>query len=80
MWSPIASERGSRARVRAGGRARSQKGNSIGPINPINPCAELACSLFPRAKIEHCRLNSQPFDAVFSGIGRVQRLAQDDIF
>jgi len=70
MWSPIASERGSRAQVRAGGRECSQRGNSIGPINPINPCAELACSLFPRAKIEHCWLNYRPFGAAFSGISR----------
>ncbi len=29
------------------------------------------CSLCPRAKIEHCELNSRPFWAVFSGIDRV---------
>ena len=40
-------------------------------INPINPCGELACSLFSKMKIEHCGFNSRPFDIAFSGTDRV---------
>jgi hypothetical protein len=39
-------------------------------INPINPRGELARSLCPRAKIEHCGFNIRPFEAAFSGIDR----------
>jgi len=35
------------------------------------PLAPSECSLCARAKIEHCQLNSRPFKAAFSGIGRV---------
>jgi hypothetical protein len=44
-------------------------------INPINPRGELACSLGPRAKIEHCGLNIRPFEGAFSGIDRAWRSA-----
>jgi len=50
------------------GAARSQKGS---PHQSDQPARELECSLCSRAKIEHCSLNSSPFEAAFSGIARV---------
>jgi len=49
-------------------------------IDPINPRGELACSVFLRAKIENILFNSRPFEAAFSGIGRVLRSLGAGIF
>jgi len=51
-----------------------------GAIDPINPRGEPACSLCPRAKIEHCQFNSRLFDTVFSGINRAWRSSGPGIF
>ena len=46
----------------------------INPINLIGRAVSWQCLLFVRAKIEHCKLNSRPFRAAFSGIDRVRYL------
>jgi len=50
-----------------------------GVIDHINLCG-MACSLCLRAKIEHCQLNSYPFEAAFSRIGRDLCSPEDFIF
>ena len=47
---------------------------AINPINSIGRAVSWQCSLFVRAKIEHCKLNPRPFRAAFSGIDRVRCL------
>jgi hypothetical protein len=40
----------------------------------VDPHGELGCSLFVRAKLKHCRLDSRLFEAAFSGIDPVSSL------
>ena len=44
---------------------------AINPINLIGCAVSWQCSLFVRAKIEHCKLNPRPFRAAFDVLHRV---------
>ena len=47
---------------------------------PSTRAVSWRASFCPGEKIDRCQLNFRPLDVVFSGIGRVRRLAQDSIF